>query len=180
MDRFIFFFFFALTISGMHSYIHRYCHIGKCVMFEPNQVKWTMSVASGLPCVSACRDLCDLILGARTLPLIAGCNQWLVCWRCWASLQQMKRAIIYIIPSDYSVFFSFCLCCIQSHHRVVSLSPSDGPGGAVAVGDECRQSQLLLWFTQSLPRHHHHFIRTLTVHNQTSGDQHDCQRQASR
>lgn len=108
-----------------HAFIHmhRHCHIRKCVMFEPNQAEWTISAAFGLPGVWACRDLCDLILGVSTLPLITGCNQWLVCWRCWASLQQMKRAKIYIIPSDYSVLFSFCLCCICHDNLITGLSP---------------------------------------------------------
>lgn len=44
-------------------------------MFEPNQVKWTVSAVSGLPGVLVYRDLCDLILGVTTLPLITGCNQ---------------------------------------------------------------------------------------------------------
>lgn len=88
----------------------------------------------------------------------------------------------------HNSFWLFCVVLLlsllhpswQSRHGAVSLSPSDGPGSAVALGNKRRQSQLLLWFTQSLPRHHHHFIRTLTVHNQASGDQHDRQRQASR
>lgn len=98
----------------MHSYIHT-------EMFETNQGKWTVSAVSGLPGVLVCRDLCDLIHGVSTLPLITGCNQWLVCWRCWASLQQMKTAIIYIIPSDCSVFLSFCLCCIHHYNLITGL-----------------------------------------------------------
>lgn len=128
-------FFFIEYIKHAFIHMHRHCHIRKCVMFEPNQAEWTISAASGLPGVWARGDLCDLILGVSTLPLITGCNQWLVCWRCWASLQQMKRAIIYIIPSDYSVLFSFSLCCIRHDNLITGLSPSDGPGSAVALGN---------------------------------------------
>lgn len=34
----------------------------------------------------------------------------------------MKRAIIYIIPSDYSVFL--CLCCSHHYNLITRLSPS--------------------------------------------------------
>lgn len=102
-------FFSICTDYIRHAFIHTH---GNVLSLSLIKWKWTMSAASGLPGVLACRDLCDLILCVSTLPLITGCNQWLVCWRCWASLQQMKKAIIYIIPSDYSVFLSFCLCCI--------------------------------------------------------------------
>lgn len=173
---------------------------------EPNEARWTISAASVLPGVSACGDRSHLSLpNVTTLLLIIGCNQPAVSYRCRPptnSLGRPRREPS--SPADkkhdnkhnfprYSVLFSshsgylpellmpcLSLCYLCNYILISLLSLSDGPGSAVAVGDERRQPQLLLRFAQGLPRDHHHLLGTLTINHQTSGHQHDRQRQASR
>lgn len=155
-------------------------HIGAV---EPNQARWMISAPSVFPGVSACKDWGNLSLNVTALLVITGCNQQVVCWRCSPPANSLSwpQREPFSAPDEKL----FCLVqlplCYLSHYILISLLlHSDGPGSAVTVGDERRQRQLLLWFTQGLPSHHHHLFRTLTVHNQTSGHQHDRQRQASR
>ncbi len=97
-------------------------HIGAV---EPNEARWTISAASVLPGVSACGDWSHLSLfNVTTLPLITGCNQLSVCWRCSPPVGRRAEAsmsrplhelepsstldekIINIISPCYSVLFS--------------------------------------------------------------------------
>lgn len=90
--------------------------------FQPNQTRWTVSAASP---VFQRAEICV------TLPSVAALSLWLQAaisdlfvGDAELPLQQMKRAIIYIIPSDYSVLFSFCPCCIHHYNLTTGLSPS--------------------------------------------------------
>lgn len=144
-------------VSRWFSLLHPFCsskrplihshslHTNTVIMVngvEPNQAKWRISAPSVLPGVSAFRDWSNLFLGFTTLPIMTECNQQIVCWR-WHPPNRMKMH-----DNKHNFTSLFCvvlppllsLCCLCHYILSPSLPLSDGPGCAVAVGDERRQS----------------------------------------
>lgn len=169
--------FYFYTDSIRHALVHaqKSCRVGKCVMFEQNGQQ-VLLLASQLAEIDATSSSVSPLTLYR-LQLVA-CLSEVVSLPPADEKSNHKHNVVWL----FSVrrLLSPLNPSLQTHFRVVSHSYVDWPGSAVAVGDKCGQPQLLLRFTQGLPCYHHHFIGTLTVHNQTSGNQHDCQRQASR